>query len=154
MKISCLLVSMLLLSSAETSHGEVYQRTDADGRVYFSDSPLAGYRSYGYQIPRNNKNSSIKVDHTALEKIAKDLKKDRLQRERARKKALASGLKKRRKQKKLMAVAEKRKQFCRTARKNEDLAFRKRAQGKNLNQLRSALANYEKKRDLRKARCK
>lgn len=153
MKLSINLLSMVLLSSVMAAHGEVYKRTDVNGRIYFSDSPLASYQSSGYQSPSHRNSSSAKVDHKALEKVAKGLKKERLQREKARKKALANGLKKRKKQQKLLAAAEKRKQSCRSARKNEDLAFRKRSQGKNLNQLRSALANYEKKRDLRKARC-
>ena len=133
-----------------TVHGEIYKRTDADGNTSFSDSPLANYHSGGYG---NVQHDSTAVDHKALEGIAKRLKKERLQREKSQKKALANRLKKHKQQQKLLAAAKKRKQACRLARKKEDLAFRKRTQRQSLNKMQNAFSNYEKKRDIRETKC-
>lgn len=154
MRLSRSVLTLSLVSFVMSAYGEVYQRTDAKGRMHFSDSPLTSYQASGYGKAHASIQTKIKKsDHKALANVAKRLKKDRLQREAKRKQVLKKSYQKRKKQQKILAIAKQRKTLCRLARKKEDLAFRKRGQGQNLTQMRNALANYEKKRDIRKLRC-
>jgi hypothetical protein len=141
-----MLASFLMFSLL--AQAEVYRHVDAKGRLYFSDSPEADYRSRGYSTTRVQK-----TDYKALEETAKRLKKDRLIRDSKRQKALAKSAKKRKKQQKLLAAAEKRKKACYLARKKEDAAFRNRTKRQSLTKMRNALSNYEKKREARIAKC-
>jgi hypothetical protein len=142
-----MLTTTLLLASFMTQ-AEIYRHTDERGRQYFSDSPQGNYQSSGYSSVKGQK-----LDYKALDQTAKRLKKDRLQRELERKKALAKSNKQRKKQQKLLAAAEKRKKACYLARKKEVAAFRKRTKRQSLNQMRNALSNYERKHEARIAKC-
>lgn len=91
------LVMFILISGLE-AQAEIYRTVDENGRVHFTDSPVsssdthssknlteryqaAGY-SAGYSDSSTGNDSSSQdvkqVDSKALEKIADDLKKDRL----------------------------------------------------------------------------
>jgi hypothetical protein len=89
-----------------------------------------------------------------LESIAQAFKEDRLKRENERVKQEKVRAKKKKKREKKLALAKKRKLACKKAKTGEDLAFRKRTQRQGLMQMRKALANYEKKRDIRREKCK
>lgn len=160
------LVMFILISGLE-AQAEIYKTVDENGRVHFSDSPIntpttsssktlkEGYQAAGYSTGYDSSSSSVKkTDSKALEKIANDLKKDRLQRKKLRKKELAEAQKKRKLQKKKIAAEKKKKKACKVARSKEDKAFRKRSNAKNLSQAESALENYEKKRDIRRLKCR
>lgn len=150
-------ISVLCLFLQIPVQAEVYKTVDENGRIHFSDrpiksnAPLEGYQSSGYSTSQPK--AKI-VNNKALEDVAKQLKAERLQRQAERKQEHKKLLKKQKQQKKIMAAAEKKKKACRLAKKKEDLAFRKRVQTKNLKQSESALANYEKKRDARIAKCR
>lgn len=148
------LFTSLWLLFVNNSTAEIYKNIDADGRVYFSDRPTPlnkNYTSHGYSSQANTSNQ---VDNRNLEKIAEGLKNDSLKRQTQRKKEAKQALKKQKQQQKKRVAAKKKKKACALARKKEDKAFRKRSQTKNLKQAESALARYEKQRDLRATKCR
>lgn len=151
---------------------EIYQYIDEHGLVHFSDQPPAGITS-GLNHGLNNgvtngllsndsrlnktdnqKSTESINDPAALEKIAKELRSNRVQREKQRAKAAKTHAKRRQKQKKAAKAKQQKKKACQLARKKEEAAFRNRTNKKNLKQMESALASYEKKRDLRKQKCR
>lgn len=143
---------------------EVYKNIDAQGRVYFSDRPIKssqshsaqdysaqGYSAQGYS---EKANPAQAPDNSQLEKIANKLKAQRLKRQAQRDKKLKKAIKKQKQQQKKLAAAKKKKKACALARKKEDKAFRQRSQANNLSQAESALARYEKQRDIRATKCR
>jgi hypothetical protein len=148
------------------SLAEIYQWVDSKGRPQFSDSPSEEYKSSGYAQSTNNSSTldSALTPNTApssraksakqLESIAQAFKEDRLKRENERVKQERVRAAKNKKREKKLALAKKRKLACKKAKTREDLAFRKRTQRQGLMQMRKALANYEKKRDIRREKCK
>ncbi len=150
MKIALFILFYGLSAQVATVSAEIYKRVDAQGRTHFSDSSLTSYKSVGYQQVST---SSSKQNSDALEKVAKRLKKNRLKREGERKRSLSKRKQKHKKQLKLLAAANKRKKACSVARQKEDKAFRQRTQRQSLTKMRKALANYEKKRELRQVKC-
>lgn len=176
MKNSKILTSMALIAALNAlsiilrpAFSEVYQYVDAHGQVHFSDSPKShspvtvyqingyqtnGYQANGYKVDEGDSSDIKTVDPKELEKIAKRLKKQRIQRE-SKRRAVAKQISKKHKIMKKAAAAKKEKErACQLARNNETAAFRKRAQGKNLKQMESALSNYEKKQQQRKKKCR
>lgn len=135
------------------AQAEIYQTIDEHGRVHFSDSPKNHY-SKNYPVSGYNSSSeSTATDTDELKHIAADLKKERLQREKLRKKERSKAKKKRQQQKKKAAAKKKKIKACKLARIKEDKAFRKRMKAKDISQLESALEKYEKKREIRKKKC-
>ncbi|MEH6448672.1 MAG: DUF4124 domain-containing protein [Oleispira sp.] len=152
-----LLITSFILIHSTQSLADIYQWVDSNGRPQFSDSPTKEYKSSGYAQtakntlpPTTDKTQNIKD----LENIAKEFKQDRLKREKTRVREDKARAKKNKKREKQLALAKKRKQACKAARKKEDLAFRKRTQRQGLVKMRKALANYEKKREARLEKCK
>ena len=130
---------------------EVYRWVDDKGRVQFSDSPNPNYHSQAFANTPGSVNPSTDVQ--SLQKKAKQLKKDRLKRERGAAKVLKAKRQKRLKNEKRIAKIKKQKQACDIARKKENLAFRQRTKSRNLTAMRKALERYEKKRMIRIKRC-
>jgi hypothetical protein len=160
---------VLGIEAQAESYKTIYKTIDENGRVHFSDSPRAqnseNYSANGYStssldanpvssaLRQKSETQTKEVDTGELEQIATDLKKERLQREKLRKKERSKAKKKRQQQKKKVAAKKKKIKACQLARVKEDKAFRKRMKAKDLSQSESALENYEKKRDVRKKKC-
>lgn len=160
------LLACLLAFFSMNSSSEIYHWVDAKGRQQFSDSPRESHSSEGYDSrvdhsPSHSlkgygtfvKSSEKSQTPKELERIAKKIKKDRIKRERLRAKAKRLRVKKNKKREKQLAAAKKRKQACQTAKNKEDAAFRKRTQRQGLSQMRKALSNYEKRREIRREKC-
>lgn len=135
-------------------HQNIYKHIDANGDVHFSDRPLKDYSIGGYQEQSGyGEQGTVSVDLKRLELIAKQLKRYRLQREKKRKKDDKAVLQKYQKQQQRLIAKKNKQKACDLASAKEDAAFRKRSKGRNLKQMESALANYEKKREIRKLKC-
>ena len=176
MKNSKILISMALIAALNTlaltrysAYAEVYKYVDAHGQVHFSDSPksnypasvyqmnghpASGYQTNGHKAGEGDRSDIETVNPKELEKIAKRLKKQRLQRESKRRAVAKKASKKHKRIKKAAAAKKEREKACQLARNKETAAFRKRGKGKNLKQMESALANYEKKQQQRKKKCR
>lgn len=132
-------------------NAEVYRFVDKDGQVHFSDSASRYYETGGYKSPQ----SPIEpVNQQALDNAASRLTNERLERASKRKALSEKREKAHKKQQQQIRLEKKQKARCRLAIKKEDQAFRQRGKSKNLKQMESALANYEKKRDYRKIQCR
>ena len=155
------LVGFIIIFYSINAQGEIYQWVDSQGRTQFSDSPIEKYDAAGYaQQPRREQpvtNSGYETDIGSsknLDEIAKELKQDRLKRKKLRDKELKARAKKNKQRKKQLVAAKKKKRACKIARDKEDLAFRQRSQRQGLVKMRKALANYEKKSEIRREKCK
>ena len=133
------------------AHADIYRWVDEKGRVQFSDSPNPNYDSQALVSKTDSLGST--TDIKQLQKDAKQLKQQRLQRESDAKKVLQSKRKKRLKNEKRIATKKRKKQACDNARKKEDLAFRQRGKSRNLTAMRKTLERYEKKRKIRINKC-
>lgn len=154
-KLLPMLVSFSFLYSPQVL-AEIYSWVDSAGRSQFSDWPNEDYSSSGYV--QSHKTLPLTYSHNSkspkeLEDIAKQLKSNRLKREKAKARDDKARLKKNKKRKQQLAAAKKRKLACKKARNKEDLAFRSRTQRQGLSQMRKALANYEKKQQIRREKC-
>jgi hypothetical protein len=136
---------------------EIYQWVDSQGRVQFSDSSSEEYHSAGYAHSANktvSSKTSQSQTHEDLKNIAKELKKDRLNREKKQAKEKQDRINDNKKRKKQLAAVKNRKRACEKARVQQNIAFRKRTQHQGLMQMRKALANYERKREVRQKKCR
>jgi hypothetical protein len=136
---------------------EIYQWVDSQGRVQFSDSSSEEYHSAGYAHSANktvSSKTSQSQTHEDLKNIAKELKKDRLNREKKQAKEKQDQINDNKKRKKQLAAVKNRKRACEKARVQQNIAFRKRTQHQGLMQMRKALANYERKREVRQKKCR
>lgn len=143
---------------------EIHQWTDQKGRLHFSDTPPADLPSTIKHIPavtpkplQEAKTQAGAADDVSIQRLnetAKTMKKLRQQREKSAQKRLQDKRRKRLKEEKRLANIAKKKQACKTARRQQDEAFRQRTQQKNLAGMRKALANYKKKSALRREKCK
>jgi diphthamide synthase subunit DPH2 len=151
------LITCLAFFYSSQCIAEIYQWVDSQGRVQFSDSSSEEYHSAGYahSVDKTvfSKNSQFQTLKD-LNNIAKELKKDRLNREKIRAKAKQERMNHNKKRKKQSAAAKKRKRACEKARVQQNIAFRKRTQYQGLIQMRKALVNYERKRDVRQKKCR
>lgn len=152
------LISYFLLFFSVQVQSEIYQWVDSQGHIQFSDSPHEEYAAAGYsrQLPKaQSLTTSVPASGNPkdLESIAKELKKDRLKRQRLRDKDSKARAKTNKKRQQQLVAAKKRKLACKKARDKEDLAFRQRTQRQGLMKMRKALANYEKKRETRRKNC-
>lgn len=140
---------LIFISSLSTA--EIYRWVDDKGRIQFSDSPNPNYNS---QALANTSGSPEPVlDVSSLQRTARQLKQDRLKREKAAKKLAKAKRQKRLRNEKIIAKKKKKKQACDNAQKKENLAFRQRTKSRNLTAMRKALERYEKKRMIRIKRC-
>jgi hypothetical protein len=154
------LVGFIILFYSLYAQGEIYQWVDSQGRTQFSDSPNEKYDAAGYARQQTREQhattSGYDTDISSsknLDEIAKELKQDRLKRKKLRDKESKARAKKNKQRKKQLAAAKKKKMACKIARDKEDLAFRQRSQRQGLVKMRKALANYEKKSDIRRKKC-
>ncbi len=154
MVINFLLIFTGLVLFSSMSCAEIYQWVDSQGRTQFSDSPIEDYNSAAYTRAAKIDPVTKASNSQNLEEIANDLKKNRLQREKLRKQQVKAWSKKNKKRKQALAAVNKRKEACNKAKKKEDLAFRQRTQRQDLNKMRKALANYEKRQKIRREKCK
>jgi len=144
---------LLLVLCAPASYAEVYQWKDQYGRLQFSDRPPAGTNAQ--PIPVEEAQGYEQGSHSAkdIERSARQLKKERLSREkhekaeRQRKKQLHAAWQKQRKQKLANKIA------CDRAQKKADKAFRNRMQRTSLSSAGNAFDQYEKARDKAEAVC-
>jgi hypothetical protein len=151
------LITCLVFFYSSQCIAEIYQWVDSQGRVQFSDSPSEEYDSGGY-AHSVDKTVSSKTSQSQnlknLKNIAKELKKDRLNREKIRAEEKQDRINDNKKRKRQLAAAKKRKQACKKARVQQNIAFRERTQYQGLIQMRKALANYERKREVRQKKCR
>jgi len=137
---------------SNSAFAEIYRWLDDNGRVQFSDSPDPNYNSQALA----NTTTSVRpfVDIKLLQNKAKELKQDRLKRERIAEKLFTAQRQKRLRNEKVIANKKKREQACYNAQKKENLAFRQRSKGRKLVAMRKALDRYEKKREIRIKKCR
>jgi hypothetical protein len=151
------LITCLAFFYSSQCVAEIYQWVDSHGRVQFSDSPSEEYHSAGYahsadkSVPSTISQSQTLKD---LNNIAKELKKDRIKREKIRAKEKQDRINDNKKRKKQLAAIKNKKRACEKARVQQNIAFRERTQYQGLIQMRKALANYERKREVRQKKCR
>ena len=146
-----LLFSLFFLFLPCLSAAEIYRWVDNKGRIQFSDSPNPDYQTQA--LASSYKSVSASFDLQVLQKKAKQLKQDRLEREKAVKKAFNTKRQKRLRNERAIAKRNKKKQACDNAKKKENLAFRQRTKSRRLMAMRRALERYENKRLIRIKKC-
>jgi len=130
------------------SVAEVYQWQDEAGKVHFSDTPPAGNVAAPFEIEEVQGFSFPDQDDSvsSLERTAKQLKKDRISRqksaeeERKRKQKIHQAWQKKQQDKKKHLLA------CAKAQQKADAAFRQRMQRTSLKSANKAMDKYEKAR--------
>lgn len=148
-------LNFCLVFSAST-YSEIYRSVDSQGRVYFSDRPMQQYDRAGYSHSSSDLTPDVSSSARSskdLNEIAKKLRADRLERKKIRDKESKIKNAKDKNQKKKIAAAKRKKRACKKAREKEDIAFRKRTQRQSLVNMRKALDNYNKKREIRRVKC-
>lgn len=146
------LLFMVTLCSASVV-ADVYQWQDEFGRIQYSDKPPENSDAQSIPLPQAQGYQQGGHSSGHLESAARQLKKDRLNREKAQRQE-------RQRKKRLHAAwqAQKKKklanqQACAKAEKKADLAFRNRMQRTGLNQAGKAFENYEKARQKARVVC-
>ena len=137
------------------AHAEIFKWVDNQGRVQFSDVPntKAASQPLKQQTHVTDHKKIVNKEPKDLNGIAQQMKKERLARDKAKKKRAKTRKIKLKKHQKQLAAAKKKQLACKKAKQKEDVAFRKRTQQQGLLQMRKALANYEKKRAARRKKC-